>query len=199
LEPHWFSTMFGVYRFAGLFSAALAATTIAVIVLRRRGAFGTTVGAAHLHDLGKLMFAFSTFWMYIWFSQYMLIWYGNLSEEAVWFQVRTSYGWGELMGLLVALNWIVPFIVLLPASAKMNENILMRVAVILLAGHWLDLFVQIFPTVRADLPPIGLLELAASFAACVAIFLLISSALRERDISPGNHPLFAESSGHPSP
>ena len=196
LEPHWFSTMFGVYRFAGLFSAALAAITIAVIVLRRRGAFGTTIGAAHLHDLGKLMFAFSTFWMYIWFSQYMLIWYSNLAEEAVWFRLRTTNGWGELMGLLVVLNWVIPFIVLLPAAAKMNENVLLRVAAILLVGHWLDLFVQIFPTVRPDLPPVGLLELAAACVAWVAIFLLVSSALRERDLTPESHPLLAESCAH---
>lgn len=196
LEPFWYSTMFGVYRFAGLFVAGLSVITIAVVTLRRRGAFGEAVNEHHLHDLGKLIFAFSTFWMYIWFSQYMLIWYGNISEEASWFEPRTARGWAEVMGILVILHWIIPFAVMLSARAKTSERVLVRIAGMLLVAHWLDLFMQIFGSLRPEVPPIGLWELAAMFAAVVGGVVIVASRLAGEPLLPSAHPLFDESTHH---
>jgi len=118
LEPHWYSTIFGVYNFAGLFSSGLAGIIVLVVALQRLGPrqVGPLHGVVtdeHLHDLGKLLFGFSTFWMYIHFSQYMLIWYANIPEETVYFVTRLEGLWEPLFLLNVALNWVVPFAVLL--------------------------------------------------------------------------------------
>ncbi|MFA6954944.1 MAG: hypothetical protein WC538_03635 [Thermoanaerobaculia bacterium] len=196
LEPFWYSTMFGVYRFAGLFAAGLSAITIAVVVLRKRGAFGEAINEYHLHDLGTLLFAFCTFWMYIWFSQYMLIWYSNISEEATWFVPRTARGWGEVMALLLLVHWIIPFGVMLSARAKTNERVLIRIAGMVLFAHWLDLFIQIFGSLSPDVPPIGWWELAAMFSAVVIAVALVAARLSSEPLMPDKHPLFSESVHH---
>ena len=196
LEPLWYSTMFGVYRFAGLFAAGLSAITIAVVVLRKRGALGDAINEHHLHDLGKLLFAFSTFWMYIWFSQYMLIWYSNISEEATWFVPRTARGWGEVMALLLLVHWVIPFGVMLSARAKASEKVLVRIAGMVLFAHWLDLFVQIFGSLSPEVPPIGLWEIAAMFAATVIAIAVVAARLSSERLLPEKHPLFGESVHH---
>jgi hypothetical protein len=134
LEPHWVSTIFGVYHFAGLFTAGLAAI---LIVAAHRG--------HEIHDLGKMMFAMSTFWMYIWFSQAMLIWYGNLAEETPYYLRRAFGNWGVLFWITVLLMWVLPFLILLPEKTKRNRAIASRIAVVILIAHWLDLYVSILP------------------------------------------------------
>src|SRR5581483_8887690 len=152
LDGSWSSTIFGVYHFAGLFSAGIA--LVAMIASARR--FPSEV----LHDLGKLLFGFTTFWMYIWFSQYMLIWYGNMPEESAYFAARVRGAWGVLFITDVLLNWVVPFLALLSQSAKRNRVILFRVAAAVLVGHWVDLYVSIFPA-RMSAPVAGVAEVMA--------------------------------------
>ncbi len=142
LEPHWASTIFGVYHFAGLFTAGLAAIAI-VTVHRSRSDHSIT--ADHIHDVTTMLFAFSTFWMYIWFSQGMLIWYGNLSEETGYYATRAYGNWGVLFWATVVLMWGLPFFVLLSERTKRNRTIVPRIAVAVLIGHWLDLYVSIVP------------------------------------------------------
>lgn len=173
LEPHWYSTVFGVYHFAGDFVAALAAVTLALVWLQRRGAFGWLVTDEHLHDLGKLLFAMTTFWMYIWYSQAMLIWYGNLAEEAIYFTRRLEGGWRPLFWANVLVNWVLPFAVLLPRRAKRNGKVLARISLLLLAGHWLDLYLMVRPPLAAGAtPPFGLAE-AGSLLLMAGIALLV--------------------------
>jgi hypothetical protein len=110
LEPHWASTIFAVYHFSGMVTAALAVIAIVAVSRSRSDA---TITSDHLHDVAKMLFAFSTFWMYIWFSQAMLIWYANVPEETV-FYARRAYGnWGVLFWAVVAIVWVLPFLVLL--------------------------------------------------------------------------------------
>jgi hypothetical protein len=139
LEPKWSSTVFGVYNFSGIFLSALAA----VVVLT--GLRAGNLSKKQFGDLGTLLFAFGSFWMYIWFSQYMLIWYVNNPEEAEYFVLRQHGPWQTLFLANLVLNWGVPFVVLLFRPAKENPAILMAVAVTVLLGRFLDLYLMILP------------------------------------------------------
>lgn len=145
LEPHWFSTIFGVYNFAGLFESGMALTILFVVVLRRRGILKEVVNENHLHDLGKLMFAFCVFWAYAAFSQYMLIWYGNLPEEIGYMICRTEGAWVPVALALLFGKFVIPFFLLLSRSAKRRENYLVFVALWVLAAQWLDIYWMVYP------------------------------------------------------
>lgn len=193
LEPHWFSTMFAVYTFAGLFLGAIAAITAAVIVLRESGPLAGVVHDDHLHDLGKMLFAFSTFWAYIWVSQYLLIWYGNLPEEVTHYVLRTRDPWLGLFALNVVLNWGLPFLVLLGRRAKRSPRVLLAVAGVVLAGRWLDLHLLIRPPLAAGGPAPGWLE-AASLLGYTGLFVLVVRwALTAAPAVPRRDPLLEES------
>ncbi len=191
LEPHWFSTMWGVYEFANLFAAGLAALLLLAGWLDHRGY--SLVNREHLFDLGKLLFAMSTFWMYIWFSQAMLIWYSNLAEEAVYFTDRFSLGWGPMMVASVLLNWVVPFFVLMSRRAKRSQTILVRVSVVVLVGHALDLYLEILPPVVGGKPSFGLAEIGAGLLVVALLFLVSLRQLRQAALVPEGDPYLEES------
>jgi len=113
--------------------------------LERLAPLSGVVNEDHLHDLGKMLFAFSTLWMYIWFSQYMLIWYAHLPEETVYFAQRLHGNWQPLFILNLCLNWVVPFVVLMNRPAKRSRSVLAKVALVVLLGRWLDLYLMIMP------------------------------------------------------
>lgn len=146
LEPEWASTIFGVYNFASLLLSGLAAVLLLVIWLRRHSALQAVLNADHLHDLGTLLFAFSSFWLYTWFCQYLLIWYVNNPEETAYYRLRWQGTWPAFMSLDLVLNWGIPFAVLLFRSAKRSPLVLGTVAVVVLAGRWVDLFVMVLPS-----------------------------------------------------
>jgi hypothetical protein len=179
LEPDWSSTIFGVYHFAGLLLAALAAVTVLAIWLRRRGELGADVTADTLHDLGKLLFGFSSFWMYTWFCQYLLIWYVNNPEETSHYVRRLHGAWGPLVLVNVLLNWGVPFLVLLPAAAKRNAGVLLKVALVVLVGRCLDLYLMIAPAVQVQ-PAFGLGEAGLLLGAGGLGLLVLLGALGRR-------------------
>jgi hypothetical protein len=145
LDYKWFSTMWGVYLFAG---AALNSMAVGVIVctwLKSMGHLKNVTGPEHFHIMGKLMFAFTTFWAYIAFSQFFLIWYANITEETSYFLIRNTGNWNIAMMCLVALHFVVPFIVLLQAWLKKNPKLLSIVAVYTLCMHVLDHYLIIIP------------------------------------------------------
>jgi hypothetical protein len=176
LEPLWFSTMFGVYQFAGVFASALAALVVFTAWLKRTGAGCADVGEKQLHDLGKLLFGFSCFWMYIWFSQYMLIWYVNIPEESVYFIRRTQGLWWPVTLLNLALNWGIPFFALLPRPAKRSWRVMVRISLVILAGRWLDLYLMVLPPLAGDQPACGFAELGG---------LLLIAGLTARFLTTG--------------
>jgi hypothetical protein len=196
LEPHWSSTIYGVYGFAGLFLSGLAAITAVTVWLRRSGPFAGLVTREHLHDLGKLLFAFSTFWMYIWFSQFMLIWYGNLPEEGIYYVHRLTGAWAPLFWANVILNWVIPFLVLLPERAKRSETVLLRVAGVVLVGRWLDLYLLIAPSLDGASPRFGIWEAGAIFGAIGLFFLVFTRMLRSAPVVPVGDPYLEESLHH---
>ena len=196
LQPHWYSTMFAVHQFAGLFVAGLSVLTITVILLKRRGVLAGIVTEHHLHDLGKLLLSFSTFWMYIWFCQYMLIWYSNLPEEVSFYEHRVSGAWGVLTIASLLANWLIPFLVLLPRPAKRNENILLIVCTLLLFGHWLDLFVLVQPVFEPQAPVFGLWELAPVVAGAALFVIVLRRGLAAANLIPNRDPYLEESLHH---
>jgi hypothetical protein len=195
LDPRWFSTIFAIYTFAGLLLSGLAGITLIVVLLREHGMLSGLVQESHLHDLGKLLFAFSTFWAYIWVSQYLLIWYSNIPEEVTFYVVRTQGGWAPLFFLVPVLNWGVPFLVLLSRGAKRNPRVLQGVAVIVLVGRWLDLYVLVAPPVLSRVG-IGLPELLLTAGYAGLFFYLTRRALSRAPLLARNDPYLGESLHH---
>lgn len=190
LEPDWFSTMFAVYVFAGTFVQGIAAITLAVVLLHRRGLFGDRVGGPQFHDLGKMMFAFSTFWAYIWVCQYLLIWYGNIPEEVTYYIRRTSGAWLPVFLAGLIINWIIPFLVLLPVRAKHNPRVLAGVSALLLFGHWLDLYIMVMPSKWAA-PAVGPIEVSLAVGAAALVALVFVAVLGRAPLVPTNDPVLA--------
>lgn len=147
LEPHWFSTIFGVYTFAGHFVAAVACITIMTVALYNAGHLREYITEEHFHDLGKLMFAFSVFWTYIAFSQYFIIWYANLPEETIYFTSRMEGGWEYFFYALILVHFIIPFAVLLRQDVKRKTAVLVLAAIVILVSHFIDLAWIIMPAV----------------------------------------------------
>jgi hypothetical protein len=196
LEPHWYSTIFGVYHFAGLFIGGLAMTAIIAIWLERLGPLCGILTSEHLHDLGKLIFAFSTFWMYIWFSQYMLVWYANIPEETVYFTRRLAGFWEPVFYLNFLLNWAVPFFVLLSVKAKRNPGLMLKVCWTILVGRWVDLYWMVMPPFMEGNPTLGIWEVGIIAGAAAVFFLALFRALSSAPSVPVKDPLLPESLGY---
>lgn len=192
LEPEWYSTIFGVYQFAGLFQAWLAAILVLVLWLKRYGPDRNIITADHLHDLGKLLFGFSTFWAYIAYCQYMLIWYVNNPEETSYFIRRTQGAWLTLLVVNVVLNWAIPFLVLLPQSAKRRGDVLGKVAWCVLLGRWVDLYLMIVPANPQLAPNVGV-ESGLALGAGGAALLTLLHALQQVPLIPRHDPYLLES------
>jgi len=143
VDAHWYSTLFAWYTGASWFVSMIALTILTIMYLKGRGFF-QTVTNEHIHDLGKLLFAFSIFWTYLWFSQYMLIWYANVGEETIYFRER----WDNYPVLFlgnVAVNFVLPFLVLMRNDTKRKWGSLGFVALFVFVGHWVDFFLMLKP------------------------------------------------------
>jgi len=193
LEYHWFSTIFGVYNFAGLFFSGLAAIVLIALWLESAGPLRGVLNEAHLHDLGKLMLAFSIFWMYIWFSQYMLIWYTNIPEETSYFVLRQQEGWFGLFLLNIFLNWVIPFMVLLRRDMKMQRRTMAAVAAIVLIGRAVDIYVMVFPGIVGESPTFGIWEIAVTLGGIGAFGLVLAAVLKGSPVVPIADPELVES------
>ena len=188
MDPRWFSTMYAVYVFAGTFVQGIAAITLAVVLLKEHGFMKDSVSDHQLHDLGKMLFAFSTFWAYIWVCQYLLIWYGNIPEEVSHYVTRTTGPWIYLFALNLLVNWVIPFLVLLSVRAKCTGKVLKTIAVLLLCGHWLDLYLLVMPSLWKA-PRIGFTEIAIAGGSIALLFLVFVRTLNQASLVPLNDPI----------
>jgi len=170
LEPHWFSTMYSVYLFSGWFLSGLAAIAAVATALDLRGLLPRRLAPSTLHDLSKLLFGFATFWAYIWFCQYLLIWYSNLPEETTHYATRLAGGWSALFWMNPVLNFLVPFVALLSSKVKRRPDLVLNVAVVVLLGRWLDAYLMVGPAV-GPLPTLPVYAIAATVALVVAMAL----------------------------
>jgi hypothetical protein len=193
LEPHWYSTVFGVYQFAGLLLSGLAMIAILVIWLEKLGPLNGVLTEEHLHDLGKLIFGFSTFWMYIWFCQYMLIWYANIPEETIYYVRRLHGFWEPVFLLNLLLNWGVPFLVLLHVGAKRSRGMLVKICWVILVGRWVDLYLMIMPPIVGEQPVFGVWEVGLMLGAAGFFFLALLRVLPKANAVPSRDPFLAES------
>ena len=161
LTPHWYSTMFGVYFFAGSFVGFIALLSVVAAAMRRAGLLDTVINAEHLHDIGKFLFAFTAFWAYIAFSQFFLMWYANLPEETIWYKARMEGSWMTVSLFLMAGHFVAPFFYLMGRGVKRNGATLAVGGVWLLAMHFLDLYWQVMPTLHPEGLRPSLLDVAA--------------------------------------
>jgi hypothetical protein len=146
VEPHWFSTMYGVYMFAGMMGSGLAMLILILALVKKLG-YLPEVNENHFHNIAQLLIGFTIFWMYIWFSQFMLIWYANIPEETMFFIPRLTNGWQFVLAALIVLHWLVPFFMLLPRPVKRSVKWLVVISTIITISQFIDLFFNIFPSV----------------------------------------------------
>lgn len=183
VNPHWYSTIYGVLIFSGLLSYGPAFCLLAIFYLQRRNYLTQEINENHYHDLGKMLFGFSTFWAYIWYSQYLLIWYANIPEEVSYFYNRSKDGWSWIVWSTIVTNWLIPFFLLLSRRAKRNPKVLGLASGIIMMGQFIYLYVMIAPNVFAyneiPGPHLGLVELSAPLF-YVGVFLLTFFKILER-------------------
>ncbi len=195
LDPHWYSTIFGVYCFSGAFMSAFAFVALVAIGLRRAGVLRELISLEHFHDLGKLLFAFMVFWAYIAFSQFLLVWYGNIPEETVWFRDRLHGSWTAVSAALAVGHFVVPFFFLMPRAIKRDPRTLFAGALWLLAMHLLDVHWIVMPSLHeAGISP-SLVDLAALLAVAGAFLFVFGTLLRRNPLVPVGDPRLPESVG----
>lgn len=194
IESHWFSSIFAFKNFIAAFLHGTSIVTLIVFILYRQGYF-PFLNKYHLHDFARYIFILSIIWGYMWFAQFMIIWYANIPEETNYYFYRWNEGWKILFWLQIILNWGVPFLVLLPVRPSRNLNVIMGVIIILIIGQYIDIFVQVMPAITGRIH-FGWIE-AGLFLGFAGLFsFIVASALARTKIIPANHPYLIESLEH---
>lgn len=191
IDAHWYSTIFGWYVFIGMFVTSLAFIILLIWFLKRRG-YLAFIRVDHLHDLGKLLFGFSIFWTYLWFSQYLLIWYAHIPEETIYF-VQRREDFELLFWLSLALNFVVPFFALMKLQSKKQLNWLAAVAGVVLLGHWIDYYMMIMPGAAGEHAAIGIPEISLTIGYAGLFLFVVLKSLASRPLIVKNDPLLEES------
>ena len=193
LTPHWYSTMFGVYFFAGSFVGFIALLSVAAAAMRRAGLLDTVISVEHLHDVGKLLFGFTVFWAYIGFSQFFLVWYANLPEETTWYQARMQGSWMTVSVFLMVGHFAAPFFYLMGRTVKRHDATLAVGGAWLLAMHFVDLYWQVMPTLHPEGIRPSILDVAAFLAVGGCFVAAGSWLMRRQALVPLRDPRIAES------
>ena len=170
IDPHWFSTLFGWYVFASMFVSGITTIALITIYLKSKG-YLEKVNDSHIHDLGKFMFGVSVFWTYLWFSQFMLIWYSNIPEEVTYFITRIEDYSIPFFGMLV-MNFIFPLLILMNSDYKRVNYIIVMTGIVIILGHYIDVFNMIMPSAVGDQWFIGIAEVGG-FLFFMGLFILI--------------------------
>jgi len=196
LEAHYYSTMFGWYNFAAMWVSGLAALTLITIILRQNG-YMTWITDNHLHDLGKLVFAFSIFWTYVWFAQFLLTYYANIPEESVYFYKRWEPEFKPWFWLNIVINFCAPVLLLMSRDAKRAATVLKYVCIVVLCGHWLDYYMMVMPgTVGPKGRGFGIEEIGIALGFIGLFTFLMLNALSKTSLIPKKHPFLEESLNH---
>jgi hypothetical protein len=193
LTPHWYSTIFGVYFFAGSFVGFIALLSIIAVAMRGAGLLDTVISVEHLHDVGKLLFGFVAFWAYIAFSQFFLMWYANLPEETIWYKARMEGSWLTVSLVLMAGHFVAPFFYLMGRDVKRKGATLAIGAAWLLTMRYLDLYWQVMPTLHPEGFRPSLLDVAAFVAVGGCFVAAAGWLMRRQALVPLRDPRLAES------
>lgn len=192
IDAHWFSTLYGWYVFSSMLVAGFAVIVIFTYILKSMG-YMQHVNVEHIHDMSIYMFGFSIFWAYLWFSQYMLIWYANIPEETIYFYERIKHFDG-IFFINLFVNFVLPFLLLMTRKSKRVSYIVLPVAVLLFVGHWMDLYQLIMPgAVGYEDAGIGFLEIGTTIGFAGLFMLVTFYGLSKVPLVPKNHPFYKES------
>jgi hypothetical protein len=198
IDTHWFSTMFGWYHLASWHVAGLAAIMLTILLLKDKG-YLKAVTFSSIHDLGKLMFGFSVFWTYVWFSQFLLIFYANLPEETIYFRERFSgYGGRYFAPFIInlLLNFVFPFLILMARDSKRNRTFLKLACSSILIGHWFDFYQMQMPGIAKDQGGIGIIEWGTTLTFASLFIYFVANQLSKANLIAKNHPFIEESLHH---
>ena len=190
-DPHWFSTLFGWYVFAGMMVCAVTVIALVTIVLKSQG-YLEYVNDSHIHDLAKFMFGFSIFWTYLWFSQFMLIWYADMPEEVTYFVTRIEDYKIPFFGML-AMNFIFPVLLLMNSDYKRMNWFVVMTGIVILLGHYVDVFNMVMPATVGTSWFIGLPEIGSMLFFFGLFVLVVFTALTKAPLLAKNNPLIKES------
>jgi hypothetical protein len=196
LEPHWFSTIFGIYCFAGMFQSTLALLCLISMYVIHKGWARGLVTIEHVHDLAKYTKAFTVFWAYIAFSQFMLIWYANLPEETIFYLHRSHGGWLYISVGLIVFRFVVPFLALLPRWAKRTPSHLATVCVLILVMQYVDLYWLVYPNYSNEFVAFSWMEIGAFVGFLGGFGLVVTQFLAKYNLLPIKDPRKAESTNH---
>ncbi len=200
VDPHWYSTMYSWYTFASTFVSGLSLIALFVIFLKNQGKL-EYVTDEHIHDLGKFMFAFSVFWTYLWFSQYMLIWYSNQPEETRYFvdRIGTATEPGAYKGIFffnLIVNFLCPLLILMKKGTKRNWTVVTFTAVLIILGHWVDFYQMVMPGTLRENYTLSLFEFGIAALFIGIIMWSTGRYLSKHSLLPKNHPFLKESMIH---
>jgi hypothetical protein len=191
VDPHWFSTLFGWYVFASFFVSGITVICLTTLYLKSKGVL-EHVNTSHIHDLAKFMFGISVFWTYLWFSQFMLIWYSNIPEEVTYFITRIEQYNLPFFGMVV-MNFVFPLLILINTDFKRITWVLVLAGVVILAGHYIDFFNMIMPATVGDQWFIGVAEIGALLFFFGLFILVVFTALTKAPLLPKRNPFIEES------
>ena len=193
IDTHWFSTLFGWYIFSEWSAVGFTTILLFCLFLKKQG-YLQDLNDSIIHDLGKWVFAFSVVWTYMWFSQFMLIWYANIPEEVTYFMERIELSnYRFLFWFSAAINFVVPTIVLMSRDAKRNTNFLIVASVVILIGHWINSYLLFAPGTLHDHGHLGFTELGMGLGFLGLFFFVVFRSLTTRPLSVKHHPFLEES------
>ncbi len=193
-DPHWYSTIFSFKTFASSFYHGSAVIVLIILLLHDKGYF-SFLNESHLHDFSRYIFILAIFYGYLWFAQFMMIWYGNIPEETNYYAIRWGAQWKPLFFIDIILNWAIPFLILMPRAASRNKLVIKIVIVFVLIGHWIDLYLHIFPGI-GDTNTIGIFEIGAFLGFAGLFIFVVFHVLARAPLIPRNHPYLDESLKH---
>ncbi|MEK6774699.1 MAG: molybdopterin oxidoreductase [Bdellovibrionota bacterium] len=196
LMPTWYSTIFGIYCFAGLFQASLAALAILIVFLRRSGFVKGYITHEHQHDVVKFTKGFTVFWAYIAFSQFMLIWYANIPEETEYYIMRSQNGWMGISVLLLIFRFIVPFIALLPKGLKRNDSHVVLVSSLILIMQYVDIYWMVYPNFNDGHLAFGLWEIGIFIGFTGLFMFTLFNFFKNNSLVPLKDPRLSEAINH---
>jgi hypothetical protein len=194
IDVHWFSTLYGWYTFAGMWCSTMVVLVITTLYLKKLG-YLKKVNDSHIHDLGKWTFATSFLWSYLWFSQFMLIWYANIGEEVTYYQMRID-NYKVMYFAMFVINFAFPMLLLMSRDAKRHAGILTIVGLIILAGHWVDVYIMVSGGSMGAQAQIGFLEVGMAIMLLGVFIYVVLNNLTKAPLTPVNHPFLDESLHH---